>query len=172
MPGCGRVGEYAVQRDFRRHGADPAGTGEEEPAGESSGAPDLVKKVVDTVRTPGVRATAAQVFAGLDEPVRWVIPRRVRWWRPVGMRPGCSRGIAWRWWVLGTPTMRNSTSCRGTCARRSRRGVVRGRGFRACGPADRCLKRIRNCCGACRTEIAAWQFGTRGGGGRSHGGPP
>ena len=37
--------------------------------GKARARPDLVRKVVDTVRTRGVRATAAQVFARLDEPV-------------------------------------------------------------------------------------------------------
>ena len=36
--------------------------------GKARARPDLVKKVVDTVRTRGVRATAEQVFAKLDEP--------------------------------------------------------------------------------------------------------
>ena len=37
--------------------------------GKARARPDLVKKVVDTVRTRGIRATAEQVFARLDEPV-------------------------------------------------------------------------------------------------------
>lgn len=37
--------------------------------GKARARPDLVKKVVDTVLTRGVRATAEQVFARLDEPV-------------------------------------------------------------------------------------------------------
>ena len=37
--------------------------------GKARARPDLVKKVVTTVRTRGVRATAEQVFARLDEPV-------------------------------------------------------------------------------------------------------
>ncbi|MDD9985765.1 MAG: bi-domain-containing oxidoreductase [Spirochaetaceae bacterium] len=37
--------------------------------GKARARPDLVKKVFDTVRTRGVRATAEQVFARLDEPV-------------------------------------------------------------------------------------------------------
>ena len=37
--------------------------------GKARARPDLVRKVLDTVRTRGVRATAEQVFARLDEPV-------------------------------------------------------------------------------------------------------
>ena len=37
--------------------------------GKARARPDLVRKVLDTVRTRGVRATAEQVFAKLDEPV-------------------------------------------------------------------------------------------------------
>ena len=70
--------------------------------GKARARPDLVRKVLDTVRTRGVRATAEQVFAKLDEPV------------PLGYSASgevveagrgaaeCSRGIAWRSRAQGT----------------------------------------------------------------------
>ena len=45
------------------------GLGKKSLLGKARARPDLVRKVLDTVRTRGVRATAEQVFAKLDEPV-------------------------------------------------------------------------------------------------------
>ena len=92
--------------------------------GKARARPDLVRKVLDTVRARGLRATAEQVFARLDEPVPLGYSASgevVEAGRDAaGAAAGGSRGDRRR---RATPTMPSSTSCRGTCARRSPTGV-------------------------------------------------
>ena len=92
--------------------------------GKARARPDLVRKVVDTVRARGLRATAEQVFARLDEPVPLGYSASGEVVEAgggaAGAAAGGSRGDRGR--RVRQP-MRNSISCRGTCARRFTEGV-------------------------------------------------
>ena len=69
MRGRGRADEHALQRHLGRDREDVGRTGEEESAGESEGAAGSGEEGARHGADAGVRATAEQVFAKLDEPV-------------------------------------------------------------------------------------------------------